>query len=199
MAQFFHPSLGGLTSTTLLTAVRRLIIVVQREVGVSKWCYGGFVMGPAVMTFGGLLPKSYSLPVTVAGLLILICALFKAMSELDDDGMALRKTIASNDAKMIDHGIPNPSLHRKVNPELVAAYETLVIEMGVPLDPLKRKTKEQKDLHDLALMMLSGVVPVEDLPLIVSVVGRGVTRKDEVLAVVDDMKANGYPLAEGAL
>lgn len=211
MTNFLPSADTNMPAKSPVAAVRRLVISVQSKLGLSAWCYSGVTLGLTIMVGSMFLQGGFTIMfgnnslevgfahlLQIMGALVLIFALFKGVFELGDDNMVSREVRASDDVKLINQGVPNPSRHRKQNPELVAAYESLAIELGASPESLAHRTEESSQ-YDAALLVLSGRVALEDSHLIVSAVRKGCTDSEEIVSMVNEMKAHGYALAEGAL
>lgn len=181
-----------------VTTVRRAIFMVNSKIGLSAWFYYGIAVGTVLLISGNFLPKGFFDLAPFLGTFAIIVALMSIIIGIGNSNMLEREERASDAVTLMTQGISNPARHRKQNPELVAAYESLAIELGASPDPLVRRT-EKSHQYDAALLVLSGIVAPEDSSLIVAAVSRGVTDADEIVSIVNEMKANGYALADGAL
>jgi hypothetical protein len=187
------------TGKSPVAPLRRLTLLVHGKVGLSAWCYGGLAIGAVLLISGRFLPTEFFDITQYLGVFIFIGSLGRSLFELGSNEMRSREVHAAEDVALIGKGVANPSRHRKQNPELVTAYEDLADELGISLDPLARRSEEQAHLYEAALLVLSGRVAPEDTHLLVTAINRGATDTEEITLIVNEMKANGYALAEGAL
>jgi hypothetical protein len=187
------------TRRSPVAPLRRLALLVHGKIGLSARCYGGLAVGAVLLVSGRFLPAEFFDITQYLGAFIFILSAGKAVFELGSNEMLSREFHAAEDIALMSEGISNPSRHRKRNPELVAAYESITEELGISLDPLAPRPDEQAHLYEAALLVLSGRVAIDDTPLLVNAVNRGATDADEIVSIVNEMKANGYTLAAGAL